>query len=75
MRKLLAFILSVFLASCSTPRVEKADWVECWNICGKKDTLNAVSGDSCFCSDGTERRFTPIEESRSVFDMIGVGQP
>lgn len=72
-------IVAGLLGGCSsrqTPEtvILKYTWVHCWNACGKKDNLAAVSSASCICTNGgviplQPQPVEPITEP-SLFDKV-----
>jgi hypothetical protein len=74
--------LGIFLVSCSsTPKPEnttvilKTTWAWCYNKCGRKDNLAAVSNAACVCSNGAIVPLQPTvpesqENKSGVFDKL-----
>jgi hypothetical protein len=59
------------MTACASPpefKVEKSRWVECYNLCGKKDRLDAVGEKDCICKDG--RRIS-VQGPASANDEAG----
>ncbi len=62
--KLLGIFILLSLASCTTSNndfvVFKYTWRYCWEACGKKDNLAAVSSVECICSQGDPIPINPL---------------
>lgn len=76
-----AIWLGFFLTACasSVPEVPhvilKTTWAWCYNKCGRKDNLSAVSQSACICSNGAIVPFqSTVPESQEnksgVFDKL-----
>lgn len=57
------------LASCASSTkpdfvVMKYTWKYCWEACGKKDNLAAVSSRECICSQGDPIPINPLVRSQ-----------
>lgn len=76
------FLFSAIMISCSTTElkpVSKSRWVECWNLCGRKDNLTAASDTVCLCVGGhkiVRMPTLPVEEQKpwNPFEFL-LGEP
>lgn len=58
-------LLALMLAGCASTKdpefiVMKFTWKYCWEACGKKDNLAAVSMHECICSQGDPIPINPL---------------
>jgi hypothetical protein len=66
--KLLRVLSFLLLSSCASTQPEfvvmKYTWKYCWEACGKKDNLAAVSSTECICSQGDPIPINPLTRSQ-----------
>ncbi len=74
-------LLTVFLYGCTTqpsPEVPavvlKTTWKYCWEKCGKKDSLAAVSNNACVCENGgvipLQGKIPELAPEKSLFEKL-----
>lgn len=66
------------LASCASTQPEfvvmKYTWKYCWEACGKKDNLAAVSKTECICSQGDPIPINPTVRNQKTASSGFMGE-
>lgn len=64
------FAIMICASSCTTAKPEfvvlKYTWKYCWEACGKKDNLAAVSSTECICSQGDPIPLQPSAKTQKA---------